>query len=130
MKKVGAVLLLSLFLVALAVGAVWASDIKEADYPVQYEVTMATKDSKLAVERQCAMTLRDKAKPDIEINVWKKGIGSCQLLDQGKVYRGRENEKKNEIEIVIPVGDTKAKIETWQIAGKVNLKPLSERPQS
>jgi len=107
-----------------------ASDIKEADYPVQYEVTMAAKDSKLAVDKQCTMTLVDKAKPDTAINVWKKGFGSCQLLDQGKVYRGRENDKKNEIEIVIPVGETKARIETWQIGGTVDLKPRSERPSS
>src|SRR5580704_18438978 len=113
MSRSGLVLVLSLAVFAPVVGR--ASDIKEADYPVQYEVMMTTKDSKLAVEKQCTMTLRDKAKPDVAINVWKKGIGSCELLDQGKVYRGRENDRKNEIEIIIPVGESKARIEAWQI---------------
>lgn len=130
MKRAGLAVLLSLFLLPFVPGTTRASDIKEADYPIQYEVTAATKDSKLAVEKQCTMTLQDKAKPDIAINVYKKGIGSCQLLDQGKIYRGRPNARKNEIEIVIPVGDTKARIDTWQIVGTVDLKPKSDRPQS
>jgi hypothetical protein len=107
-----------------------ADDIKEADYPVQYEVVMTAKDGKLPVEKKCSMTLRDKSKPDVAINVWKKGVGSCQLLDSGMVYRGRQNDKKNQIEIVIPVGETKARIDAWQIIGTVNLKPQSERPGS
>ncbi len=128
MSRSGLVLVLSLAVFAPVVGR--ASDIKEADYPVQYEVMMTTKDSKLAVEKQCTMTLRDKAKPDVAINVWKKGIGSCELLDQGKVYRGRENDRKNEIEIIIPVGESKARIEAWQIGGTVDLKPRADRPSS
>lgn len=107
-----------------------ADDIKEADYPVQYEVTMTAKDSKVPIEKKCAMTLRDKSKPDVEINVWKGGVGSCQLLVKGMVYRGRQNDKKNQIELVIPIGDTKAKIDTWQIIGTVELTPKSERPGS
>jgi hypothetical protein len=107
-----------------------ADDIKEADYPVQYEVTMTAKDSKGPVDKKCTMTLRDKSKPDVAINVWKKGVGSCQLLDSSMVYRGRQNDKKNQIEIVIPVGETKARIDTWQIIGTVDLTPRSERPGS
>jgi len=123
-------LALASFVLLNAAVPLWASDIKEADYPVQYEVMTTGKDSKLVVSKQCSMTLRDKAKPDTAINVWKKGIGSCQVLDSGKVYRGRENEKKNEIEIVIPISDSKARVEAWQIVGKIDLKPRGDRPTS
>lgn len=107
--------------------AVRADDIKEADYPNQYEVVEAGKTGKI-VEKTCSMTLHDKAKPDVTITVSRKAVGSCQPLDSGKVYRGRENQKKNEIEIVVPVGDTKARVENWQINGIVNTTPTSERP--
>lgn len=107
-----------------------ATDIKESDYPVQYEVMMTGKDSKLVVDKQCSMTLRDKSKPDTAINVSRRGIGSCQVLDNGKVYKGRENTKKNEIEIVLPVSDNKARVEIWQIDGKVDLQPRADRPTS
>ena len=123
-------LLLASFVLLSTAIPLCATDIKEADYPVQYEVMTATKDSKLKVDKQCAMTLRDKAKPDQAINVWKRGMGSCQVLEQGKVYRGRVNEKKNEIEIVLPVGDAKARVEVWQIVGTIDLKPRADRPQS
>lgn len=107
-----------------------ATDIKEADYPVQYEVMMTGKESKMVVNKQCTMTLRDKSKPDTAINVSRKGIGSCQVLEDGKVYKGRENTKKNEIEIVLPVGDSKARVEVWQIDGKIDLQPRADRPTS
>ena len=129
MKKVLELLLLA-FVFSFTPGPSRASDIKEADYPVQYEVMPAGKDGKPAADKKCTMTLQEKSKPDVAINVWKKGLGSCQLLDQGKVYRGRQNDKKNSIEIVIPVGETKARIETWEIIGIVDLKPRAERPSS
>lgn len=123
-------LVLASFVVLNAALPLCATDIQEADYPVQYEVMMTGKDSKLVVDKQCTMTLRDKAKPDTAINVSRKGIGSCQVLDNGKVYKGRENTKKNEIEIVLPVGDKKARVEAWQIDGKVDLQPRADRPTS
>ncbi len=108
---------------------VWAKGtIKEADYPNQYEVVNANKTSKLVVEKSCTMTLRDKAKPNVAVNVFKKGYGSCQVLDSGKIYRGRENQKKNEIEIVIPEDKDKARVEEWQIIGTVDLTPSANRP--
>jgi hypothetical protein len=122
--------LLLLVLPILSVPVRAGGEIKEADYPNQYEVTDTSKGSKVLVEKSCSMTLRDKAKPDVVINVSKKGYGSCQLLDNGKVYRGRLNDKKNEIEIVIPVGVTKARVEGWQITGTVDAKPRSDRPTS
>jgi hypothetical protein len=122
---------LALLPVALSIAAVpmWANGtIKEADYPNQYEVVNANKTSKLMVEKSCTMTLRDKAKPNVAVNVFKKGYGSCQVLDSGKVYRGRENQKKNEIEIVIPEDKDKARVEEWQIIGTVDLTPSANRP--
>lgn len=116
------------FGVFIAAVSLPASDIREVDYPVQYQVMTTGKESKLAVDKKCTMTLVDKAKPEVAINVWKRGIGSCQTLDPNTVYRGRENDKKNEIEIVIPVGETKARIDTWQIIGTVDMKPKSDRP--
>ena len=128
MKVLGvAVIVLALQILAVPARA---SDIKESDYPVQYEVMMTGKDSKLVVDKQCSMTLRDKSKPDTAINVSRRGIGACQVLDNGKVYKGRENTKKNEIEIVMPVGDKKARVEIWQIDGKVDLQPRADRPNS
>lgn len=128
MKKSSLALVLLGLAIATAAVSLRASDIREVDYPVQYQVMTTGKESKLAADKKCTMTLVDKAKPDVAINVWKKGVGSCQLLDPNTVYRGRENDKKNEIEIVIPVGDTKARIESWGIAGTVDLKPRTERP--
>lgn len=130
MKKSVLKLMLFAFVFSLLPGFSRASDIKEADYPVQYEVMPAGKDGKAAADKKCTMTLQDKTKPDVAINVWKKGVGACRILDEGKVYRGRQNDKKNAIEIVIPVGETKARIETWEIIGIVDLKPRTERPSS
>src|SRR5580704_4898690 len=101
MKMISFALLL-LVLPILAVPAWAKGTIKEADYPNQYEVVNANKTSKLMVEKSCSMTLRDKAKPNVALSVFKKGYGTCQILDNGKVFRGRLNEKKNEIELIIP----------------------------
>lgn len=108
-----------------------AGDIKESDYPNQYEVINTNKTSKLVVSKSCSMTLRDKAKPNVAIDVAKNGYGSCQLLENGKVYRGRPNTKKNELELVI-TGDKKdkARVENWQIIGTVDINPGSDRPTS
>jgi hypothetical protein len=108
-----------------------ASDIKESDYPNQYEVMMTNKSSKLVIDKACSMTLRDKAKPNVAINVAKNGYGSCALLENGKVYRGRPNTKKNELELLI-TGDKKEKtrVENWQIVGTIDITPGSDRPTS
>jgi hypothetical protein len=100
-----------------------AGTIKEADYPVQYEVVSASKAGEPAVGKSCSMTLRDQAQTKVVVNVWKKGLGACQVPDSGKVYRGRVNQKKNEIELVIPVGTDKARVEEWQIIGTVDINP-------
>ena len=113
-----------LFAVQMAPIAVLArGTIKEADYPVEYEIVNTTTTAKRVIEKQCSMTLRDRAKTDLYLNVERTGYGSCGLLVNGKVYRGRENQRKNRIEIVIPVGADKARIENWQIVGIVNNPP-------
>jgi hypothetical protein len=94
---------------------VWADDIKEADYPIHYEVVNTDKTDKFVVQKICSMTLRDQADMKVNFTVSKTGIGSCHVLDSGKVYNGRRNDKKNEIELVIPVGEDKARVESWQI---------------
>ena len=116
------------FAVQILAYPIWAGDIKEADYPVQYEVMNTTKSDKLVVEKFCSMTLRDQAKTNVAINVSKKGYGSCQLLPNGKVFRGRQNQKKNEIELVIPAEKKdKARVEDWQIVGTVDITPSSTK---
>ena len=75
--------------------------IKEADYPVEYEVMNSSKTAKLVIEKQCSMTLRNRARANVDLNVARTGFGSCHVLESGKVYRGRENQKKNQIELVI-----------------------------
>ncbi len=97
----------------------WADDIKEADYPVHYEVLSASKADKLVIQKVCSMSLRDQANADVIINVSKKRIGSCSDLPGGKVYNGRENAEKNAIELVIPVGENRARVESWHIDGTV-----------
>jgi hypothetical protein len=92
-----------------------ADDIKEADYPVHYEVLDTAKTDNLVIQKSCTMALRDQAHASITINVSRKRIGSCDVLPSGKVYNGRQNGEKNEIELVIPVGENKAKIEIWRI---------------
>jgi hypothetical protein len=117
-----------LFAVQILAGPIWAGDIKEADYPIQYEVMNTTKSDKLVVEKFCSMTLRDQAKTNVAINVSKKGYGSCQVLPNGKVFHGRQNQKKNEIELVIPAEKKdKARVEDWQIVGTVDITPSSTK---
>jgi hypothetical protein len=109
--------------VAIPAAQVWAGgNIREADYPNQYEVMSTSKTDKLA-GRDCTLTLRDRAKPNVSLNVWRKGSGSCKEFDNGKVFRGRENDKKNVIELVIPVGESKARVEEWQLIGSVGPSP-------
>jgi len=108
-----------------AVPALAGGVIKEADYPVEYEVVSTNKTPKLVIEKQCSMTLRDRAKTNVDLNVARTRYGSCHVLEKGKVYRGRENQKKNRIELVILVGEDKARIENWQIVGTVNTAPSS-----
>jgi hypothetical protein len=122
----------ALLLLALPIAAAPASakdSIKESDYPNQYEVMNTSKTSKLMVEKSCSMTLRDRAKPNVALNVFKKGYGSCQILDNGKVFHGRLNQKKNEIELVIPADKDKARVEEWEIVGTVDITP-SANPTS
>ena len=110
-----------LFAVQLAsVPALAGGTIKEVDYPVEYEVVNSGKTTKLVVEKQCSMTLHDRAKTSVDLNVARTGYGGCHVLEKGKVYRGRENQKKNQIELVILVGEDQARVENWRIVGTVN----------
>jgi len=93
-----------------------AETINQKDYPVQYQVMTSSK-------KPCTMALRDQAKPDVSINVSRNG--SCAPLDKGKTYRGRQNDKKNEIEL-LTTSDKKPKIEEWHIDGIVNITPRSQ----
>jgi hypothetical protein len=108
---------LFVFLLLTAIG--WAGDIKEADYPVHYEVLSASKPDKGASQKICSMELRDKANANVIITVSRAHMGSCSVLPSGKVYNGRENGEKNVIELVIPVGENKARIESWHVDGTV-----------
>ena len=40
--------------------------IKEADYPVEYEVENTSKTAKLVIEKRCSMTLRDRANTNVD----------------------------------------------------------------
>jgi hypothetical protein len=97
--------------------------IKEADYPVEYQVVNSSNTPKMLIKKQCSMTLQDRAKTNVDLNVARTGYGSCHVLENGKVYRGRENQAKDQIELVILVGKDKARIETWKIVGTVNNTP-------
>ena len=115
---------LSAFALLALAGPGWAKgEIREADYPVQYEVVNSSQTSKLMVEKSCSMTLRDRAKVNVAVNVEKKG--SCPAI---KMFRGRVNQKKNQIELVIPAGKDKASVEEWQIIGTVDITPTA-KPQ-
>lgn len=103
----------------LLTAAGWADDIKEADYPIHYEVLSASKTDKLVIQKVCSMTLRDQANANVIISVSRKRIGSCQILPGGKVHNGRQNQGKNAIELVIPVGEDRARIESWHIDATV-----------
>ena len=123
--KIRSYALLLLFAFQILALPILAGTIKEADYPTQYEVMNTSKSETLVVEKFCSMTLRDQSKPNIAINVQKKGYGSCKVLDNGKVFRGRQDEKKNEIELVIvdEKNKDKARVEDWRIVGTVNITP-------
>ncbi|HTC62463.1 MAG TPA: hypothetical protein VK709_06445 [Candidatus Saccharimonadales bacterium] len=104
-----------LFVFQLLTAAGWADDIKEADYPVHYEVLSASKSDKVVLEKVCSVALRDQANAKVTITVSRKRIGSCPVLPSGKVFNGRQNDEKNSIELVIPVGENKARVESWHI---------------
>ena len=97
----------------------WADDIKEVDYPVLYEVLSASKTDKLMIQKVCSMALRDQANANVIISVSRKRIDSCHVLPSGKVYNGRQNGEKNAIELVIPVGENRARVESWHIDATV-----------
>jgi hypothetical protein len=61
------------------------------------------------------MALRDQANAKVIISVSRKRIGSCHILTSRKVYNGRQNGEKNAIELVIPVGENRARVESWHI---------------
>jgi hypothetical protein len=65
------------------------------------------------------MELRDQANANVVITVSRKSFGSCSVLPSGKVYNGRQNGEKNAVELVIPVGENKARVESWHIDGTV-----------
>ena len=94
-----------------------AENINEKDYRVQYQVMNSSK-------KPCTMTLRDQTKQDVAIDVSRSG--SCHPLDKGKVYRGRQNDKKNEIEILVSSDKGKTSVEEWRIEGIVNTVPRSQ----
>jgi len=97
----------------------WADDIKESDYPIHYEVLSTRKMDKLLIQKVCSMTLRDQANANVIITVSRTRIGSCHVLPDDQVYNGRLNPEKNSIEIVIPVGEDRARIETWHVDATV-----------
>lgn len=97
----------------------WADDIKEADYPVHYEVLSASQTDKAVVQKVCSMTLRDQANANVIITVSRKRLGSCPDFPSGKVFNGRQNGDKKAIEIVIPVGENRARVESWHIDSTV-----------
>lgn len=99
--------------------AAWADSIKEADYPIHYEVLSASKSANLAIQKVCMMTLRDQANADVTITVSRKRIGSCDVLPGGEAYNGRQNVENNAIELVIPVGADRARVERWHIDSTV-----------
>jgi hypothetical protein len=113
MKTISLAVLLLLF--PLFTTGAWADDIKEADYPIHYEVLSTSKTDKLMIQKVCSMTLRDQANANVIISVSRKRIGSCHVLASGEVYNGRPNEEKNGIELVIPVGEDRARLENWHV---------------
>ena len=104
-----------LFVFQLLTATGWADDIKEADYPVHYEVLSASKADKVVIQKVCSMALRDQANANVIITVSRKRIGSCSVLPSGRVYNGRQNREKNSVELVIPVGENRARVESWHI---------------
>lgn len=120
--KIGSFALL-LFVFQILAVPIRAGTIKEADYPLQYEVMDSSKSGTLVIEKFCSMTLRDRAKPNVALTVERKGYGSCHVLASGKVFRGRQNQKKDEIELVIPEDKGKARVEDWHIIGIVDINP-------
>jgi hypothetical protein len=108
-----------LFAFQLLTATGWTDDIKQADYPVHYEVVSAGKADKAAIQKVCSMELRDQANANVIITVSRKRMGSCSVLPSGKVYNGRQNAEKNAVELVIPVGENKARVESWHIDGTV-----------
>lgn len=106
-------------LIALQILAapVWAEKIDQKDYPVQYQVMNSSK-------KPCTTTLRDQSKQALAINVSRNG--ACHPLDKGKIYRGRQNDKKNAIELLIPGDNGKARIEEWHIDGVVDITPRTQ----
>ncbi len=115
-------LALSSFLLLASSAPIWAGNgtIKGDDYPVVYEVMDNGK--KGGGDKSCSMVLRDQSQTKVAMNVSRKGLGGCHVLDSGKTYRGRVNEKKNEIELVVLTGTDKARVEDWQIDGTVDIK--------
>jgi hypothetical protein len=111
MKVVSFAALSIAFLILAA--PIWAETINEKDYPVQYQVLNSSK-------KPCTVSLRDQSKQDVSINVSRNG--ACHPLDKGKIYRGRQNDKKNQIELLI-TGDKKPRVEEWHIDGVVNITP-------
>jgi hypothetical protein len=78
MKTIFFVAFLAVFQLLLA--AAWADDIKEADYPIHYEVLSTDRTDKLVVQKVCSMTLRDKANQNVIISVSTTRIASCHVL--------------------------------------------------
>jgi hypothetical protein len=117
-------LALSSFLLLALTASLWAGNgtIKGDDYPVVYEVMDNGKKGG-AGDKSCSMVLRDQSQTKVAMNVSRKGVGACHVLDSGKTYRGRVNQKKNEIELVVLIGTDKARVEDWQIDGTVDIKP-------
>ena len=115
MKVVSLAASLIAFLVLAA--PIWAETINQKDYPVQYQVMNSSK-------KPCTVILRDQAKQDVAINVSRNG--ACHPLDKGKIYRGHQNEKKNEIELLIPGDKGKARVEEWHLDGIVDITPRTQ----
>jgi hypothetical protein len=120
MKHISGSALFLLLVIQLGAGTTWADDIREVDYPIRYEVLSTSKTDKLVIRKTCSMTLRDQANMNVTIGVSRTRLGACSVLTEGMVYNGRQNEEKNVIEIVIPVGEDRAKVENWHIDSTVS----------
>ena len=74
---------------------------------------------KVVIQKVCSMALRDQANANVIITVSRKRIGSCSVLPSGRVYNGRQNREKNAVELVMPVGEHRARVESWHINATV-----------
>lgn len=108
----------AMLLFALTV-PVWAASASDADYPVQYVVTTASKVGSLMIGNFCTMSVRDQAAPSMAFVVQRRGHGGCHIMDSGAVLHGRR--EKNSLKLLTTDDKGKVKAEDWPITGTVAL---------